>query len=332
MDGADLIIEARKLVETGEEKERKEGATRQERIKKRHMSDEIKQVKDLIKDATKRKVLNDEDYKIEARDDLHQALVQDLEQGMRLGGDCNTESLTLEKMGQFQPLDGSSQQPSGSEIKKEEFNTAFKSFLEHEVMSEEDKKKFKGELEKEVEVEREVEEEWRKEMKEEEKQIVEDVESEWIRKVEKEEIKEEEKQVEKEVEEEWVRKVEREEMKEEEKQVEKEVEEEWVRKVEKEEMKEEEKQVVEDVESQWINEIEKKFVNEKDILKDVKEKWVGIIKKDGVNKEVKNVENEVEKEWLKRKQELSNPCQDQVLTEDEMRSINQEQSLSKVNI
>ena len=310
MDGADLIIEARKLVETGEEKERKEGATRQERMKKRtgHMSDEIKQVKDLIKDATKRKVLNDEDYKIEARDDLHQALVQDLEQGMRLGGDCNTESLTLEKMGQFQPLDGSSQQPSGREIKKEGFNTAFKSFLEHEVMSEEDKKKFKGELEKEVEVEREVEEEWRKEMKEEEKQIVEDVESEWIRKVEKEEIKEEEKQVEKEVEEEWVRKV------------------------EKEEMKEEEKQVVEDVESQWINEIEKKFVNEKDILKDVKEKWVGIIKKDGVNKEVKNVENEVEKEWLKRKQELSNPCQDQVLTEDEMRSINQEQSLSKVNI
>ena len=310
MDGADLIIEARKLVETGEEKEREEGAARQKRIRKRtgKMSDEIKQVKGLMKDAAKRNVLKDEDYKIEARDDLHQAMVQDLEQGMRLGGDCNTESLTLEKLDQFQPLDGSSQQPSGSEIRKEEFNTAFKSFLEQEVMSEEDKKTFEGEPEKEVEVEREVEEEWRKEMKDEEKQIVEDVENEWIRKVEKEEMKEEEKQVEKEVEEEWVRKV------------------------EKEEMKEEEKQVVEDVESQWINEIEKKFVKEKDILKDVAEKWVDIIKKDGVNKEVKNVETEVEEEWLERKQELSNPCQVQVLTEDMIRSINQEKSYSKVNI
>ena len=310
MDGADLFIEARKLVETGEEKEREEVAARQKRIRKRagKMSDEIKQVKGLIKDAAKPNVLKDEDYKIKARDDLHQAMVQNLEEGMRLGGDCNTESLTLEKFDQFQPLDGSIQQPSGSEIRKEEFNTAFKSFLEHEVMSEEDKKTFEGELEKEVKVEREVEEEWRKEMKDEEKQIVEDVENEWIRKVEKEEMKEEEKQVEKEVEEEWVRKV------------------------EKEEMKEEEKQVVEDVESQWINEIKKKFVKEKDILKDVEEKWVDIIKKDGVNKEVKNVETEVEKEWLERKQELSNPCQRQVLTEDEMRSINHEKSYSKVNI
>ena len=50
MDGADLIIEARKLVETGEEKEREEVAARQKRIRKRtgKMSDEIKQVKGLI--------------------------------------------------------------------------------------------------------------------------------------------------------------------------------------------------------------------------------------------------------------------------------------------
>ena len=144
------------------------------------MSNEMKKVKSLLKKVEKRKELNEKDYKMEARDDLHEKMIKDLEEGMRLGGDCKTASLTLEKLDQFKPLDGSIQQVSSSELKQEEFNTAFKSFLENEVMADVEKETLRKEKEQDFELEKDVEKE---------------VEEEWFKEIEKKEVKVEERQV-----------------------------------------------------------------------------------------------------------------------------------------